>query len=402
MKHTLLGLLAGGLMLALAATASAASVSVQIEGQSTVLPPTAVQTPASVTKDGTNSCPGGTAVGALDAATAGDWSGPWSTFGGVGTYTPEVIRSESHPFQSGGYWSVYVNGHFQNVGGCQVVVHDGDEVLWFASDDPYTAGTGGYDEPVILTAPAKLVPGQAFTVTVKDAVTTFDPNTFEGTTQLQPAQGATVTAGAASATTGADGTATLTVADHGPVTIVATHGNRAPDRAVACSSDGADGFCGTTATDAGGQATPTSDAAPCRTSGDDGRCGSPDKRAAYGFISSIATGKRYAKGHGPRELTGRVDDEPSGIADVRLRLTRNDHGRCATYDGKREAFVAMKRCGAAGGRWFSAGTLAKWRYLLPERLGSGRYVLDVQVVDKAGNADSTLARGRNRVVFFVG
>jgi hypothetical protein len=61
----------------------------------------------------------------------------------------------------------------------------------------------------------------------------------------------------------------------------------------------------------------------------------------------------------------------------------------------------MKRCGATHGTWFSVGSRADWRYLLPAKLGRGRYVLDLRVVDGKGNADTKLARGRNRVVFTV-
>lgn len=399
MKHKYLGLLMAGLSLAFAGAAQAASVSVQIEGQTKQLGPVAVTTPATVNKDGQHSCDGASAAGALEAATNGNWAGDYSVYGGKGNYTPTTVLGETHAFGSGGYWSFYINNHFSNEGTCLATVRDGDEVLVFAADDPFTAGTGGYDEPVVLTTPAKVTAGVPFTVTVQDAVTTYDSN-YNGTTAFSPAAGATVKAGAVTATTGADGTATLTLAQGGPAGLVATHGNRVPDRATTCATNGADGFCGTTAPDAAPAPAPA--APPCVSSGDDGRCGNPDKRAAYGFISSVTTGKRYAKGHGPRELSGRVDDEPSGIADISVRLTRNDGGRCAAYDGKREAFVAQTRCGAAHGPWFSAGTQAQWRYLLPQKLARGRYVLDVKVVDKAGNADDRLARGRNRVVFFVG
>ena len=398
MKHKYLGLLMAGLSLAFAGAAQAASVTVQIEGQAKQLGPVAVTTPATIAKDGQHSCDGASAAGALEAATAGDWAGEWAVYGGKGNYTPKTVLGENHEFGSGGYWSFYVNNRYQNEGTCLATVRDGDEVLVFAADDPFTTGIGGYDEPVVLTAPAKVAPGVPFTVTVQDAVTTFD-SSYNGTTTFTPAAGATVTAGAVTATTGPDGTATLTVAQRGPVGLVATQANRVPDRAAPCSTDGSDGFCGTAKPDA---AAPAPAAPACTSTGDDGRCGNPDKRAAYGFISSVSTGKRYAKAQGPRELTGRVDDEPSGIADIRLRLTRNDGGRCAAYDGKREAFVKQARCGAAHGTWFSAGTQAQWRYLLPAKLVRGRYVLDVQVVDKAGNTDDRLARGRNRVVFFVG
>jgi hypothetical protein len=402
MTHKLLGLLIGGLTLAASATpALGATVTVQIESPHQQLTPTVVQTPATVTKDGTNSCDGASVIGALDAATAGAWDGSYAVYQGKGNYIVNAVRGETYDFGSGAYWSMYVNNKFQNEGSCLAQVRDGDEVLVFASDDPFTAGVGGYDEPVVLSAPATVAPGQPFAVTVQDATTTYDAD-FNGTTGFTPATGAKVTGGGANVTTAADGKATLTLADRGPVALTATEGNRVPDRATVCVTDGADGFCGTRKPDGSTVADGSTPAAPCATSGDDGRCGSPDKHAAYGFVSSIKTGQRFAKGKGPRELTGRVDDEPSGIADIRLRLTRNDHGRCAGYDGKREAFVRLKRCGATHGTWFSAGTIGAWRYLLPAKLGRGRYVLDVQVVDKAGNRDDKLARGRNRVVFTVG
>ena len=76
MKKQILGLLVGGLTLAATASpALAASVSVEIEGQTKLLAPTVVTTPSSVNKDGTNTCDGNTAIGALDAATGGNWSG---------------------------------------------------------------------------------------------------------------------------------------------------------------------------------------------------------------------------------------------------------------------------------------------------------------------------------------
>jgi hypothetical protein len=141
--------------------------------------------------------------------------------------------------------------------------------------------------------------------------------------------------------------------------------------------------------------------APCVHNGDDGLCGTPDHKFTYGFIKSIREHQHFAKRHGPRELQGTSDPDPSGIKDVQLRLTRNDHGHCSTFSGARLRFVAMKRCGARRGTWFSIGSKADWTYLLPKALGRGRYVLDLKTTDGAGNADDQLARTRNRVVFFV-
>ena len=50
--------------------------------------------------------------------------------------------------------------------------------------------------------------------------------------------------------------------------------------------------------------------------------------------------------------------------------------------------------------YFAIGDRQSWSYLLPKRLGKGRYVFDAVAIDKSGNRDQ-LARGRNRVVFLV-
>jgi hypothetical protein len=86
---------------------------------------------------------------------------------------------------------------------------------------------------------------------------------------------------------------------------------------------------------------------------------------------------------------------------VRLRLTRNHRALCQTWDARRERLVRMRRCTARLGRWFSTGDDAAWSYLLPRRLGPGRWVLDVRATDGAGNAEPRLQRRRSRVVFRV-
>ena len=60
-----------------------------------------------------------------------------------------------------------------------------------------------------------------------------------------------------------------------------------------------------------------------------------------------------------------------------------------------------RRCGAKRVKWFSACDREQWSYLLPARLGPGRYVLDLEASDKAGNVDTLLQRTRTRVVFTV-
>lgn len=389
MKKKILGLLVGGLTLAATASpAMAAKVSVEISGQSVVKAPTLVDTAASVSKGGGASCSGALPATALETAVAGDWDGP--------AFGVTRIQGEAHPFVSGGSsWAVYVNGQFINDTACDHPLADGDKVLFWWSN---AFATEGYDEPVLLDAPATVVPGKAFTVTVKETATSFDPDTFAGTTAITPSSGASVAGGTAAATTGADGSAQVTVATGGPYTLVATKGNRAPARISGCATTGSDGFCGTTAKPG---TPPIGPPLPCVTSGSDGFCGSPDKVVANAAITAVAEGKKYKKGAGPRELSGKVANDGSGVADVRLRLTRTDGRKCATYDGKTEKFKALKKCGASHGAWFSVGAKQEFTYLLPSKLGRGRYVLDVEVTDKAGNTTKSLARGSSRVVFFV-
>ena len=50
--------------------------------------------------------------------------------------------------------------------------------------------------------------------------------------------------------------------------------------------------------------------------------------------------------------------------------------------------------------YFAIGDKADWSYLLPARLGKGRYVLDAIAIDGAGNR-TPLQRGTTRVVFTV-
>jgi Bacterial Ig-like domain len=393
MKHKILGLLVGGLTLLSAAPALASvTVSVEVEGLRAVVPPTTVTTPATLSKDG-GTCPtGDNVLGALDAVTKGDWTA--SSYGGQLTGTTRIL-TEDHPFVPGEPgWVFVVNGKATADYGCGAALKDGDKLLWYAS-----AGFGdyrvptGYDDPVLLDGPATAVPGQAFTVTATDTTTTYDGFGSPQGTAFAPSAGATVKGGTAAATTGADGKAAVTVAG-GPYTLVVTKGNRAPARITGCATTGSDGLCGTTKATA-------PPAAPCVTNGHDGFCGTPDKVAANAAVTAVTEGRKYAQGKGPRQLAGKVESDGSGLADVRLRLTRNDKGKCSTYDGRSERFKTIKKCGATHGTWFSVGANADWSYLLPAKLARGRYVLDLQVVDKAGNKTAQLARGTSRVVFTV-
>lgn len=147
---------------------------------------------------------------------------------------------------------------------------------------------------------------------------------------------------------------------------------------------------------------PASAIAPgCRTSGRDGLCGTPDRTAPTALITSIREQQTFAARRAPLRIFGRVAADPSGLRDVRIRLTRTLGPRCHFFSGIEDTFLRARRCGAAGPQFFSIGDAADWSYVLPRRPTPGRYTLDVQAVDRLGNVSPVGARGRDRVVFRV-
>ena len=91
---------------------------------------------------------------------------------------------------------------------------------------------------------------------------------------------------------------------------------------------------------------------------------------------------RFAAGKGPRLLKGHVDLGTGALAAVRLRLRRVVAGRCFFWSVRAEKW--RRRPCNADGFFYTIGDRADWSYLLPERLGSGRYDLHAMAVDRAG------------------
>ncbi|HYF28726.1 MAG TPA: hypothetical protein VD931_23495 [Baekduia sp.] len=382
--------LSGAALLASAASATAAGpadVTVRVEDDAaTVLPRTALRTTTTpVVKDGTHACSGTSAAGALERATGGAWSGAWSD--GFGSYSVDTIKGVAHPFGSGAYWAFYVDDIAQGTGVCGRELTNGEEVLFVAQSE------SGPSKGILRLRglQARVTPGQSVTVQVVRTTTQFasDPP-YAATPKTEPAAGATISGPGIALTADAQGRASFVASSKGEQSLRATRsGDVASATEGFCVTDGTDGLCGTVK--------------PCVTSGSDGLCGTPDRAVPVADIASIADGQRFAAGKGPRELRGTLlGTEPSGLQRVSIRLTRNDRGRCSRFDGRRLAFVRTKRCSARSGTWTAVGEAADWRYLLPGRLARGRYVLDVGVRDRAGNATRQLLRDRNRVVFHVG
>ena len=203
---------------------------------------------------------------------------------------------------------------------------------------------------------------------------TLSVATLDGNGGSSPTDGARITGGGVDATTGADGKATVTFSQAGQVD---AEGLQVRQRALGRR-------------EGRGVARPAS---PCARRLPVAR----DTAAPVARIRGIRDGQRFKRKRAPRTLRGTVSPDPSGLRAVKLSLTRSSGGRCQLYSPTRERF-RNSRCGRRVN--FSIGDRQDWSYLLPKRLGKGRYVLDVIAIDKLGNRDS-ITRGRNRVVFHV-
>ncbi len=376
----LAALLASALIAAPAGAAAPANVTVRVEGEAqTLLPRSAVATTtAPVVKDGTNSCTGTSALGALDRAVAGDWAGYWA--GADLGYAVDTIKGETHndpvPADPAQYWSFWVNYRYQDRGLCSTELQEGDDVLMFVDCFSQTNACSSQTPLRISDVPATVAPGRPFSVRLEEFTTSYDPGANATTTTPEPAEGTTITAAGQTVTTGADGTAQLSLSTPGPVSIAATKAGRVRTAALTCVTSGSDGSCGTL---------PPS--AVLGTEKPD------DKTAPVASFSSLADGKVFKRGRGPRKLEGSVTPDPSGLLSVRLSILRKADGRCWSFDGASERFE-RHRCG--GRSSFRIGDRADWSYLLPKRLGKGRYTIRAAAIDKAGNDSVTRVEIRVR------
>lgn len=290
------------------------------------------------------------------------YTGDWFSFGAA--FKTINGANVAYDGATNKYLVEYKNGKASATGGCSDPIATGDDVLF-----AYADGT----EPLLgLSGPAIATAGSTATLTVSELGTP-----------------ATKIAGAnvGSASSGPDGTVTVGPLVAGPNTFKATKAGAVRSNAfTVCATNGADGFCGPT---------------PCQTNGSDGRCGSPDKAAPVAAIAGLKEQAVFSRAKAPRTFRGSVAADPSGLKDVRLRLTRTRGTHCSYLEGELERLIKSRVCGVAGGHFFSIGDTSPWSYLLPFKLPAGRYVLDVQTVDRAGNTTEKRARGRDRIVFVV-
>jgi len=383
----------------------------RVEGTAqTLLAPTVVTTDVAAFHPandpvGGRTCPGTSAARALEVSTGGTWGGTYFT--SFGDYEVTSILGEAHPTggTDGSYWSFWVNNAPAQVGICQQQLNPGDQVLFFP--DCFGSCPAGFVSPDVLgiSAPTVVQSGTPFTASVVSYPNAGGP--------AKSLVGATITGGGANAATGAGGQATVTLNTPGSYLLRATAPNAVRTESVICVHNGNDGNCGTTKDKPGapvtgpaagttttpGGTTTTTPGAGCSTNGADGHCGTLDKTAPIARLE-IAEGRHYAHGKGPRLLKGTVGADPSGLRSIRLRLTRQSHGHCQVFSPSTTTLVAGA-CKVDLAPWFKVGPPSPFSYLLKKRLPAGRYVLDVEATDNAGNVQAKQVPGRSRIVFRV-
>jgi hypothetical protein len=191
-----------------------------------------------------------------------------------------------------------------------------------------------------------------FGVRVVQYGVTFDSE-FNATTTMAPAAGAAVNAGGHLFTAGADGIAHVRVDAQGVAGVRATK-----DGFVRSATEPVCVNCGTT---------------PPR--------GSPGAADTEGPATTlrIKNGKVFSRKKAPRTLRGKVASDPSGLSAVKIRLLRKDGKKCSFFSGGRERFRKTHLCWH--GAFFKIGDRDDWSYLLPKRLGRGRYRLEAYGID---------------------
>lgn len=379
-----LTLVAALVALLIAASALAnPTVTVRVEGLTeTKLPATQVTTTNTpVVKDGNSehSCSGTSAIGGLELATGGNWSGPWNSE--FDQYEIYSIEGETHLFEPSStanyYWSFWLDEKEATAGACEVQLQPGDRVLFF----PACFGSSCPPEqtPLGIEAPEVANVGESIQVTVRRYIS-------DGTSL--PLAGAEVNAGAVSGTTDSEGHVKLSIPAAGEITLRASAPASVRTEASICVHAGNDGTCGTS-TSTTGASSPTPTVATV----------TPPYKGPYALVAGVkglADGHVYGPKAAPRLLSGTISAH-AAVTSVKLELRREYKGRCSAYDGALERF---RRAACGTGSFFQASTGGVFSYLLPSALAPGRYVLDIKATDAAGN-QTVLARGTSRIVFYV-
>jgi hypothetical protein len=370
-----------------------ATVTVRVEGLTeTKLLPTPVTTtttPVAKAESPTDTCPGTSALGALQLATSGNWSGPWEAE--YDQYAIYAIQGETHEFEASSnanyYWSFWLDNKEATVGACAAELQAGDQVLFFPACYGAACPTPE-PTPLAIEAPATANAGEQVDVTVEQ---------YNSKGEASPAIGANVGGGGTSAVADSQGHATLKFPGDGTFVLRATSGFQEPPairtETTICVHEGNDGTCGTHIPVA------------CPAALGSGECGGPGMVRTFtpprlydtAVAGGVKAGHVYSRRRAPRILSGLVTVREGTLRDVRISLQRRNGKRCISFSGSKETFVHA-RCGAT--RFFSVGGAESFSYLLPASLPAGRYVYDVEAIESSGLA-TKLVPGVSHVVFYV-
>jgi len=305
------------------------------------------------------------------------WFGSGPSNGDPGDFFVTKVGTDenggSPPFPS---WGYAVNDTTASVGGCQIALAPGSEVLWAYNYFNLT-------HLLSLSGPASVSSGAPFTVHVADG-RTGEP--IAGAAIGQLAAGVTTTI-PASPLTDASGNATISLSA-GTFTLKATQPESVRSNGLTvCVHAGDDGSCGTTAPGPGPSTSPGAKSI------------APASTGLAARILGIVNGRHYSRRSAPRVLRGAVKVAAGGsLRQVRIRLQRRVGRRCWSFSGVRGRFVRARKCAAA--KFFSVGYAESFSYLLPTRLPVGRYVYDIEAVEASGNV-TQLVGGVSHVVFRV-
>jgi len=304
------------------------------------------------------------------------WSAGYGDF--LVTQVGPDVNEEVEPFAS---WGYAVNDTTAPVGGCQIALAPGNEVLW-------AYNYFNLKHLLSLIGPASANEGAPVALHVVDGQTGAP---IAGATIGEDVAGVT-TPLVGSPTTNAEGNVTVALAHTGTVELKATQPESVRSNAIGvCVHSGNDGTCGTTLV-----------TSACAAAAGALSCEGPLRVRIPPADTAVAKGVKaahvYSRRHAPRVLGGVVEVPPGAtLRNVRVSLQRRVGKRCFAFDGGSERFVRA-RCGKKS--FFSVGASESFSYLLPASLPRGRYVYDIEAIDDAGVATKLLP-GVSHVVFYV-
>ena len=366
-----------------AITGAPATVKVRVEGfgGKTLLAQTEVTTTTTPVPVEGGTCSGTSAGGALYDAVHGVWHAKLGSFG-VEVLGIEGVELPTFGGSNYAYWAFWLNNGFAAEGACEAQVSNGADIVFegqcFAEGPECPGSESAPDHFLTATAPSAQILNVGESASVKVA----SLSTATGASEPSLPAGVQLTAGTLTTTPGAGGVASLKFDSPGTYTLQASAPDSVPsDPYKVCVHNGNDGNCGTL--------TPTSAPTIAVT----------PYKGPFALVASTSTvkeGSLYAPGKAPRVLAGTIVAH-SSVSSVSLELRREFKGRCYSYDGVRERF---EKAHCWTGKPFVVSSSGTFSYQLPAALAPGRYVLDIQASDTAGN-HTTLARGTSRLVFYV-